>query len=126
MTFPEDLKYTKDHEWVRVSGDIGIIGITEYAQGELGDVVFVELPSVGTQVVQGKSFGTIEAVKAVSDLYAALSGEVTETNSQLEKSPETVNKDPYQGGWMVKVRIKDRNELANLLDAKKYKELIGK
>lgn len=126
MTFPEDVLYTKDHEWVRVSGDTGIVGITDYAQGELGDVVFVELPAVGTALTAGKMFGTIEAVKAVSDLYAPVTGEVLEINSVLEKSPETVNKEPYAGGWMVKVKIANPAELKNLLDPKKYRELIGK
>jgi len=126
MTFPENLKYTKEHEWVRVEGDTGVVGITEYAQGELGDVVFVELPQNGRQVKQGESFGTIEAVKAVSDLYAPLSGEVTEINSELEKSPESVNKEPYGKGWMLKLKIGNKNELNNLLDVKAYRELIGK
>jgi len=126
MTFPENLKYTKEHEWVSVEGDTGTVGITEYAQGELGDVVFVELPQNGRKVKQGESFGTIEAVKAVSDLYAPLSGEVTETNSGLEKSPELVNKEPYGKGWMLKLKIGNKNELNNLLDVKAYRELIGK
>jgi glycine cleavage system H protein len=126
MTFPEDLKYTKDHEWIRVEGETGIVGITEYAAGELGDIVFVELPAKGKQVKQGETFGTVEAVKAVSDLYAPLSGEVAETNSNLEKTPEIVNKEPYKSGWMIKIKIKDKNELKNLLDAKGYRGLIGK
>ena len=126
MTFPENLKYTKDHEWIRVEGDTGIVGITEYAQGELGDVVFVELPQIGKQVKQGESFGTIEAVKAVSDLYAPIAGDVTEINSELEKAPELVNKDPYGKGWIMKLEIRDKNELNTLLDVKAYRELIGK
>ena len=126
MTFPENLKYTKDHEWIRVEGDTGIVGITEYAQGELGDVVFVELPQIGKQVKQGESFGTIEAVKAVSDLYSPLSGEVIEANAELEKTPELVNKDPYGKGWIMKLKISDKNELNTLLDVKAYRELIGK
>ncbi len=126
MTFPEDLKYTKDHEWIRVQGDTGVVGITDYAQGELGDVVFVELPAKGKQVKQGEAFGTIEAVKAVSDLYAPVSGEVLETNASLERSSELVNKEPYAGGWMIKIRISDPKELGALLDARKYRELIGK
>ncbi|MBA4313564.1 MAG: glycine cleavage system protein H [Chlorobiaceae bacterium] len=126
MTFPENLKYTKDHEWIRVEGDTGIVGITEYAQGELGDVVFVELPQIGKQVNNGDSFGTIEAVKAVSDLFAPITGEVAEINIELEKAPELVNKDPYGKGWMLKLKITNKSELDGLLDAKAYRELIGK
>jgi len=126
MTFPENLKYTKEHEWIRPEGATGVVGITDYAQGELGDVVFVELPAKGKQVKQGESFGTIEAVKAVSDIYAPVSGEVVEVNPALEKSPDLVNKQPYDKGWMVKISIKNPVELNNLLDAKRYRELIGK
>ncbi|MGA2622731.1 MAG: glycine cleavage system protein GcvH [Bacteroidota bacterium] len=126
MTFPENLKYTKEHEWIRPEGATGLVGITDYAQGELGDVVFVELPAKGKQVKQGESLGTIEAVKAVSDIYAPVSGEVVEVNPALEKSPDLVNKQPYDKGWMVKISIKIPNELSNLLDAKHYRELIGK
>ncbi len=126
MTFPENLKYTKDHEWLKVEGDTGTIGITEYAQGELGDVVFVELPAVGKALKQHDSFGTIEAVKAVSDLYAPVSGSVAEVNKELEKTPETVNKDPYNAGWMVKIKLSNTSEISGLLDAAGYKALIGK
>ncbi len=126
ITVPDQLKYTKDHEWILVEGGIGVVGITDYAQGELGDIVFVELPAAGRQVRQGESFGTIEAVKAVSDLYAPVSGEVLEINGGLEKASELVNKEPYGGGWMIKVRIKDPKELDQLLDAKGYRSLIGK
>ena len=126
MTFPENLKYTKDHEWLKVEGDTGTIGITEYAQGELGDVVFVELPAVGKALKQHDSFGTIEAVKAVSDLYAPISGSVAEINKELEKTPETVNKDPYNAGWMVKIKLSNASEVSGLLDAAGYKALIGK
>jgi glycine cleavage system H protein len=126
MNFPENLKYTKDHEWVLIEGETGTIGITEYAQGELGDVVFVELPAVGRAMKQHDSFGTIEAVKAVSDLFAPLSGTVTAVNGDLGGAPETVNKDPYGKGWMVKVKITSAAEAAGLLDAKAYKALIGK
>ncbi len=126
MTFPENISYTKDHEWIQVEGDQGIVGITDYAQSELGDVVFVELPKIGRQVKQGESFGTIEAVKAVSDMFAPASGEIVAVNNDLDKKPETVNKDPYRAGWIVKIRVQDRGELKNLLDAKKYRELIGK
>ena len=126
MTFPENLKYTKEHEWIRIEGEIGIVGITDYAQGELGDVVFVELPPKGKQLKQGEVFGTVEAVKAVSDLYMPLSGEVTEINNQIEKKSELVNKEPYGSGWMIKIKIANKNEVSNLLDVKKYRELIGK
>ena len=126
MEFPKDLKYTKDHEWIRVAGDTGVVGITEYAQGELGDVVFVELPAVGAKLQQGKQFGTIEAVKTVSDLFAPVSGEVVEVNEALKDSPEVVNKDPYAGGWMVKVKISNGTELDGLLDSAKYQEMVGK
>ena len=126
MTFPENLKYTKDHEWIRLEGDTGIVGITDYAQGELGDVVFVELPVQGKQVKQGESFGTIEAVKAVSDLFAPVSGEVIETNTELEKAPELINKEPYAKGWIIKLKIQSKSELNNLLDVKAYRDLVGK
>lgn len=125
MDFPQELKYTKDHEWIRVDGEIGIVGITEYAQSELGDVVFVELPDIGTKLEQGKQFGTIEAVKTVSDLYAPVSGEVLEINAALKDSPELVNKEPYSGGWMLKIKISNKGELDNLLDASKYATMIG-
>jgi glycine cleavage system H protein len=126
MNFPTDLKYTKDHEWIRVSDKTGIVGITDYAQGELGDVVFVELPAVGTKLQQGKTFGTIEAVKAVSDLYAPVTGVVVEINKEVQDSPELVNKEPYERGWMIKVTLEHPDELAALLDAEAYKQLIGK
>lgn len=126
MKIPENVKYTKDHEWIKIEGDFGWIGITDYAQGELGDVVFVELPKVGTKLTQGKSFGTIEAVKAVSDLYAPAAGEVVELNKVVQDNPETVNKDPYGDGWMVKIKIANKNELAPLLDAAAYMKLTGK
>ncbi len=126
MEFPKNLKYTKDHEWIRVEGSTGVVGITEYAQGELGDVVFVEIPAVGTKLQQGKQFGTIEAVKTVSDLYEPVSGEIIEINEALKDSPEVVNKEPYGGGWMVKLKIADVAELNSLLDAAKYQEMVGK
>ncbi len=126
MKIPENLKDTKDHEWIRVEGEFGWIGITDYAQGELGDIVFVELPKVGTKLIQGKSFGTIEAVKAVSDLYAPAAGEVVELNNAIKDTPEVVNKDPYGDGWMVKIRIVGKNEIASLLDAASYQKLLGK
>jgi len=126
MNFPNNLKYTSDHEWIRVEGDTGWVGITDYAQGELGDVVYVELPSVGLKVEQGKSFGTIEAVKAVSDLFAPVSGEVLEANKGVQTSPESVNKDPYGNGWMIKMRIANASELAKLHDSESYKKLVAK
>jgi glycine cleavage system H protein len=126
MNFPDNLKYTRDHEWIRIEGETGTIGITEYAQGELGDVVFVELPPVGKSVKQHEVFGTIEAVKAVSDLYAPMSGSVTDVNAAVAASPEAVNKDPYGKGWMVKVKLSNSSEAAELLDAAAYRSLIGK
>lgn len=126
MNFPAALRYTKDHEWIRVEGTTGWIGITEYAQGELGDVVFVELPPVGTKLETGKSFGTIEAVKAVSDLYAPVSGEVAELNADVQNSPELVNKEPYDRGWMIKITLANPAEVNGLLDAESYKKLIAK
>ena len=126
MNFPENVKYTSDHEWIRVEGEIGWVGITDYAQGELGDVVYVELPAVGMKVEQGKSFGTIEAVKAVSDLFAPVSGEVLEANKAVQASPEAVNKDPYGNGWMIKMRIANAAELAKLHDVQAYKKLVAK
>ncbi len=125
MDFPAELKYTKEHEWVRIDGDTGVIGITDFAQNELGDVVFVELPSVGDTLQKDSTFGTIEAVKAVSDLYAPLSGEVLEVNAALADTPETVNKEPYGGGWMLKLRIANASEVDTLLDAKGYQALTG-
>ena len=126
MNLPENLKYTKDHEWILVEGAVGTVGITDHAQGELGDVVFVELTAVGKTVKQGESFGTIEAVKAVSDLYAPASGVIAEVNKDLTGNPELVNKDPYGKGWMVKIRIAAPAELTALLDAAGYGALLGK
>ncbi len=126
MNFPENLKYTKDHEWVSIDGNVGTVGITDHAQGELGDVVFVELPSVGKAVKQHESFGTIEAVKAVSDLYAPVSGSVAEVNGDLTSTAELVNKDPYGKGWMVKIKLSRPEEVSGLLSASAYKALVGK
>jgi len=126
MNFPENLKYTKDHEWVLIDGNVGTVGITDHAQGELGDVVFVELPSVGKTVKQHESFGTIEAVKAVSDLYAPVSGSVAEVNGDLTSTAELVNKDPYGKGWMVKIKLSKPEEVSGLLSASAYKALVGK
>jgi glycine cleavage system H protein len=123
MDYPTNVKYTKDHEWIEVSGDRGRIGITDYAQKQLGDVVFLELPEVGAIFKQGQSFGTIESVKAVSELYAPVSGEVIEVNTQLKQKPETVNADPH-GSWMIVVRLSDTDEARSLLDAAQYTELV--
>jgi glycine cleavage system H protein len=125
MKVPEQLKYTKDHEWIRIEGNTGVVGITDYAQGQLGDIVFVSFPNVGVKIVQGKSFGTIEAVKAVSDLYAPVSGEIVEVHSALNDHPESVNKDPYGDGWMVKVKVENKEELKVLLSATDYTESLG-
>lgn len=126
MNFPEKLKYTKDHEWIRVEGNVGYIGITDYAQGELGDIVFVELPAVGKKVEHSQAFGTVEAVKAVSDMYSPVTGEVMEVNKKIQDSPELMNKDPYEQGWMIKVKIEKPAELDSLLDVEAYKKLIAK
>jgi glycine cleavage system H protein len=126
MNLPGNLKYTKDHEWMLVDGDIGTVGITDYAQGELGDVVFVELPPVGKALKEHDSFGTIEAVKAVSDLYAPVTGAVTEVNKELEGTPELVNKDPYGKGWMIKIKLSNPSEVGSLLDSTAYEALTGK
>jgi len=125
MNIPEKLKYSKDHEWLAVEGDTVTIGITDYAQGELGDVVFVELPGEGDNFDIQDAFGTIEAVKAVSDLYCPLAGEIVEINEALEDAPETVNKDPYGEGWMIKLKVSDSSQLNDLLDAAAYKDLLG-
>lgn len=122
----EELKYTKTHEWVKVEGDIATVGITDFAQEQLSDIVYVDLGSIGKKVKQGDAFGTIEAVKAVSDLYAPISGEIVAINEDLKTSPDLVNKEPYGKGWMVKIKISDAEELKNLLDAKGYEELVGK
>ena len=124
MAYPANLKYTKDHEWIDLSGDTGKVGITDYAQQQLGDVVYMELPEVGAKLKQGQSFGTIESVKAVSELYSPVSGEVVEVNSALKDKPEAVNKDPH-GSWMVVIRLADASEAGGLLDAGQYQSLIG-
>jgi glycine cleavage system H protein len=125
MNIPKELKYTEEHEWARAEGDTVTVGITDYAQGELGDVVYVELPSVGDTFGQNDVFGSIEAVKAASDLYCPLSGEVVEVNENLGDSPETINKDPYGDGWMIKIKISASDELNALLDAEGYQAHIG-
>ncbi len=124
MVSPSELKYTKEHEWVRVDGDTGTIGITDYAQDQLGDIVFVELPAAGVAISAAQKFGEIESVKAVSELFAPVSGEVTEANDGLTDSPESVNDDPYGDGWLIKVRLSDTAELDGLLSADQYEAFI--
>ena len=125
MNFPAELKYTKDHEWIRLEGDVAYIGITEFAQRELGDIVYIDINSVGQEVSKDAVFGTVEAVKTVSDLFMPLTGTVTELNSALDSQPELVNSDPYGDGWMVKVSLNDAAEAESLLTADAYKALIG-
>jgi len=122
---PEDLLYTEKHEWVKVEGDIATIGITDYAQNQLGDIVYVELPEVGTKVSQMEAFGTIEAVKAVSDLFSPISGEVIEVNQALQDDPAMIKASPYGDGWMIRVRMSNPDELTNLLKPEKYREMVG-
>jgi glycine cleavage system H protein len=121
---PADFRYTKEHEWIKVGGDSASIGITDYAQHELGDVVFVEMPPVGTKIVAGKSFGTIESVKAVSEIYAPVSGEVTEVNAALGTAPELVNSDPHGAAWLIKIKMANPAEAASLMDAAAYQTFI--
>ena len=125
MNFPENLLYTKDHEWVRIEGEIAVVGITEFAQSELGDIVFVEIDTVGETIEAEQVFGSVEAVKTVSDLFMPLSGEIMQFNGLLETAPETVNSDPYGDGWMVKVKMSNADDISNLLSAADYKALIG-
>ena len=125
METPKDIKYTEDHEWVRVTGNTAVVGITDYAQGELGDIVFVELPAVGTEVAQGASFGTIEAVKTVSDLFAPLGGKVVEVNAAVADKPELINKSPYGDGWMIKLEMANPAEMGKLMEADAYRSHVG-
>jgi len=125
MNFPDNLKYTKDHEWILVEGSTGTIGITEYAQDELGDVVYVDIDPNLKEISAGKSLGTIEAVKTVSDIYGPCDGKILEINKALADSPETVNSDPYGKGWMIKIEITNKSQLESLLDSNAYKQLIG-
>lgn len=125
MNIPAELKYTKDHEWIRVEGEMATIGITDFAQGELGDIVYIEIETVGDTVDRDAVFGTVEAVKTVSDLFMPVTGVVMELNANLEGNPELVNKDPYGDGWMVKVKCNDVSQVAELLSADAYKALIG-
>ncbi len=124
MNIPTDLKYTKEHEWIKIDGNLAVVGITDYAQGELGDIVFVELPSIGDEFKAGASFGTIEAVKAVSEIFAPLSGKVAEINELLEDDPMVINSDPYNNGWMIKIEFTDPAEVESLISSDEYLELI--
>lgn len=125
MTVPENLKYTTEHEWIRVEGEEIVVGVTDFAQGELGDVVFIEIETEGETLAAGDTFGTIEAVKTVSDLYMPVDGEVVEVNPALEDSPELVNSEPYEGGWMIRIKISDPAQLDDLMTAEQYSSLIG-
>ncbi len=125
MNFPADLKYTNDHEWVRVDGNLAVIGITDHAQGELGDIVYVDIPEDVAEIKSGDTFGTIEAVKTVADLLAPISGKIVEINTSLNDAPEVVNNDPYGDGWMVKVEMSNPSEVDSLMDVDAYKALIG-
>jgi glycine cleavage system H protein len=125
MNIPEGLKYTKEHEWVKVEGNIGTVGVTDYAQGELGDIIYIDVATVGNDVAAGDTFGTIEAVKTVSDMYAPVSGKITEFNSAVNENPASVNQDPYGNGWLVKIDISNMGDLDNLLSPEDYKTLIG-
>ncbi len=125
MNIPADIKYTKEHEWIKIEGDIAFVGVTDYAQGELGDIVFIEIDTIGETLSKEDVFGTIEAVKTVSDLFMPVSGEIIEFNPKLEESPELINKDPYGEGWIIKAKPSSLDELDDLLDAEGYKGLIG-
>jgi glycine cleavage system H protein len=124
MNFPETLRYTKEHEWIKLEGDVATIGITDFAQHELGDIVYVEVETVGQPLNAGDVFGTVEAVKTVSDLFMPISGTITEVNPSLNSSPELVNTDPYEQGWMVKVKVSNADDVAALMDANAYKALV--
>jgi len=124
MNIPANLKFTKDHEWIKIDGDTATVGITDFAQGELGDIVYVDVDTLDDTVEEGEVFGSVEAVKTVSDLFMPLSGEVSEFNEELEDEPELVNTDPYGKGWMIKITISDASQIDNLLDAEAYKNLI--
>jgi glycine cleavage system H protein len=125
MNIPGELKYTKDHEWVKIEGDVAIVGITDFAQGELGDIVYVEVETEGETIDKEEVFGTIEAVKTVSDLFMPLSGEIIAFNSELEETPEVVNEDPYEKGWMIKIKMSDKSEVDDLMSAEDYKNEVG-
>ena len=125
MNIPQELKYTKDHEWVKIDGDVATVGVTDFAQGELGDIVYVEVETLGETLEREEVFGTVEAVKTVSDLFLPLAGEILEFNESLENTPEKVNSDPYGEGWMIKLKISDQGQLSNLLSPEEYKDIIG-
>lgn len=125
MNVPESLKYTEDHEWIKIEGDTATVGITDFAQSELGDIVYVEIETQGEEIEKGEVFGTVEAVKTVSDLFMPISGEVIEVNEVLEDAPETVNEDPYEKGWMIKIKMSNADEANDLLSADQYKDVIG-
>jgi len=125
MNIPANLKYTADHEWISIEGDTATVGITDFAQGELGDIVYVEIETLGETIEMGEVFGTVEAVKTVSDLFMPFSGEIIEFNENLESEPEAVNSDPYGEGWMIKIRISDQDQISQLLDDAAYKESLG-
>jgi glycine cleavage system H protein len=125
MNIPQELKYTKDHEWVKIDGDVATVGVTDFAQGELGDIVYVEVETLGETLERDEVFGTVEAVKTVSDLFLPLAGEILEFNESLENTPEKVNSDPYGEGWMIKLKISDQSKISDLLSPEEYKELIG-
>jgi glycine cleavage system H protein len=126
MNFPEELKYTEEHEWIKLDGDVATIGITDFAQGELGDIVYVDVNTAGDQIEQNEIFGSVEAVKTVSDLFMPLTGEVLEVNELIDDKPELVNNDPYGDGWIIKVKVADKKQFEELLSASAYKEMIGK
>ncbi len=125
MNIPAELKYTKDHEWIQIDGDVATVGITSFAQGELGDIVYVDVDTLDESIDKDEVFGTVEAVKTVSDLFMPLTGEIIEFNEDLEDNPENVNSDPYGTGWMIKIKLSDSTQIDSLLDADAYKELIG-
>lgn len=125
MNIPQDLKYTKEHEWIKIDGDVATVGITDFAQGELGDIVYVEIETEGETLDAEEVFGTVEAVKTVSDLFMPLGGEIVEFNEGLEADPEAVNRDPYGDGWMIKIKVSDASQVDGLLSAEAYKELVG-
>ena len=125
MNTPDELRYTKDHEWIKINGDTALVDITDFAQGELGDIVYVEIETQGEEIAQGEVFGTVEAVKTVSDLFMPLTGQVLEVNTALESSPEVINDDPYEKGWMIKISLGNKDEVEALLSASQYQELIG-
>ena len=124
MNIPNDIKYTDDHEWIKIDSNLAVIGITDFAQSELGDIIFVEFPNIGESVNQKDTIGTLEAVKTVADIYSPLSGEIIEINEQLESNPELINEDPYNNGWILKIKINDDNEINSLLSGDDYRKLI--